>query len=698
MITPDLAAAGPSQATTRSAVRSSPGPKADPEKPFQSFLEPARDETAAPETADAATPESLDGEKQSRRDAGAPEAWTASAWSRDADAAQDQPPPSPGSVDSAVEAASSAEAGAVSSALAGDPKLIVNGLGVAVTAREAGGERSALNRSTSGGAAPVSETDATRSVAADAPDGRGSAIGSTGTLARAIAETAVRAPVTPPRPAASDAQQNSEPEVLHDVSAPEAGHGLEAPTAAEAAAAPHAVGKVMPGTAQTVAAPETVGAVGAQDGVTQRATRNETAAEAGRSRTTAAEAGPRGSTAVNASGAGAGSEPSTGAPVLAAQADVAVSGAAGTAATEEPAGTAPEAAARSAEGRTSAGVALAEVAGTGTAATLASTAPVASPAAATGLAREGEPAVAPMPSVGRSPATRNIAGPEAAPVSSVVEREAVAAVQVGSSDTQNAPGGEIAGSEAEASSADRPTVASAVVAAPGSSLAAMQRAAGPDVSRAEAAQESGDEDAPAGEADGPAGPGAAAASNAAPPVAASVGDARLRGVDGGQDAGFKSTDAGDWRLGALEASGRGGVLDRPQGGPAAPRDLSGQITLAVTQATQPEIEIRLDPAELGRVQIRLNPTEGGGLQALVMAERPETHDFLRRNADALMRDLNDAGYTQVSLEFATGGEQAPRRDAPEERRYARGFDSAPAFASAPEPRRRQAGDALDIRL
>jgi len=151
-----------------------------------------------------------------------------------------------------------------------------------------------------------------------------------------------------------------------------------------------------------------------------------------------------------------------------------------------------------------------------------------------------------------------------------------------------------------------------------------------------------------------------------------------------------------WRLAAGEAVGAG--VERGQPVAAVPRDVAGQITLAVSQASAPQVEIRLDPPELGRVQIRLNPTEGGGLQAVVLAERPDTQDFLRRHADTLMRDLNAAGYGEVTLEFASGGDAARRDDVPEERRYAPSYDAAPTIAAIAETPRRTAIGGLDIRL
>lgn len=133
----------------------------------------------------------------------------------------------------------------------------------------------------------------------------------------------------------------------------------------------------------------------------------------------------------------------------------------------------------------------------------------------------------------------------------------------------------------------------------------------------------------------------------------------------------------------------------------APREVAGQITLAIAQATQPQVELRLDPPELGRVSIRLTPVQGG-LEAMVLAERPETQDFLRRHADVLQRDLDAAGYESVSLDFATGHGGDPR-DMPAETVLTpvilAGTEPEPAaFRAAQTPPRSPITGALDIRL
>ncbi len=69
-----------------------------------------------------------------------------------------------------------------------------------------------------------------------------------------------------------------------------------------------------------------------------------------------------------------------------------------------------------------------------------------------------------------------------------------------------------------------------------------------------------------------------------------------------------------------------------------------------------EIEIRLDPPELGRVRIGFTGLDGQ-LAGLVTAERPEVEAMLRRNADALERALSEAGFDSVSLSFGSTGDQ-----------------------------------------
>lgn len=155
---------------------------------------------------------------------------------------------------------------------------------------------------------------------------------------------------------------------------------------------------------------------------------------------------------------------------------------------------------------------------------------------------------------------------------------------------------------------------------------------------------------------------------------------------------------GDWRLDT--APGPGATrADPPLPAGIVPQAVSEQITLAIGRGRDRRIEIRLDPPELGRVQIQLSRTENG-LHAVVLADRPETQEFLRRNADQLIQDLDGAGYGEVQLDFAAGGQSAPRD---EDRRQLRASYAPAAIAAATtaedRPQPRHAGlSGLDIRL
>ncbi len=64
-------------------------------------------------------------------------------------------------------------------------------------------------------------------------------------------------------------------------------------------------------------------------------------------------------------------------------------------------------------------------------------------------------------------------------------------------------------------------------------------------------------------------------------------------------------------------------------------------------------QIRLDPPELGRIDVRMKMDEAGNLNARLAVERPETLEFLQRDARALERALAQAGLddSRTSLEF-----------------------------------------------
>ncbi len=130
-----------------------------------------------------------------------------------------------------------------------------------------------------------------------------------------------------------------------------------------------------------------------------------------------------------------------------------------------------------------------------------------------------------------------------------------------------------------------------------------------------------------------------------------------------------------------------------------PQAVISQVAVAIGRTSDRRVEIRLDPPELGRVQIHLTPVDGG-VQAMVLSDRPETSDLLRRHAEALARELGEAGYGNVDLSFATGGETPAGREAPRTSEWAQAAVSpaAPETAPAAAAPRRATAAGLDVRL
>ena len=117
------------------------------------------------------------------------------------------------------------------------------------------------------------------------------------------------------------------------------------------------------------------------------------------------------------------------------------------------------------------------------------------------------------------------------------------------------------------------------------------------------------------------------------------GTRHRRSCASGRSAGLAAR-AGAWR----RRSGR--KRPRRWRGRWQPQAVIGQVAVAIGRTSDRRVEIRLDPPELGRVQIHLTPVDGG-VQAMVLADRPETQDLLRRHAEALARELGEAGYGNV---------------------------------------------------
>ncbi|MFW2589581.1 flagellar hook-length control protein FliK [Sagittula sp. SSi028] len=75
-----------------------------------------------------------------------------------------------------------------------------------------------------------------------------------------------------------------------------------------------------------------------------------------------------------------------------------------------------------------------------------------------------------------------------------------------------------------------------------------------------------------------------------------------------------------------------------------------QIAETATRISEGAVELKLYPEELGRVRMFLVSGEAG-LTVNILADRPETLELLRRNADELARHLADAGFEGAGFSF-----------------------------------------------
>ena len=66
-------------------------------------------------------------------------------------------------------------------------------------------------------------------------------------------------------------------------------------------------------------------------------------------------------------------------------------------------------------------------------------------------------------------------------------------------------------------------------------------------------------------------------------------------------------------------------------------------------------EIALNPEELGRVRLTLTASEGA-LSLVVLTDRPETQELLRRHIDVLAQEFRALGYESVSFSFNAEGQ------------------------------------------
>jgi hypothetical protein len=68
------------------------------------------------------------------------------------------------------------------------------------------------------------------------------------------------------------------------------------------------------------------------------------------------------------------------------------------------------------------------------------------------------------------------------------------------------------------------------------------------------------------------------------------------------------------------------------------------------QSSDGSIEMRLDPPDLGTIRIELAPdSQAGVTRAVIIAERPETLDLVRRHIDVFRQELSRQGFADVQM-------------------------------------------------
>ncbi|MGP9803525.1 flagellar hook-length control protein FliK [Paracoccus sp. NSM] len=126
-----------------------------------------------------------------------------------------------------------------------------------------------------------------------------------------------------------------------------------------------------------------------------------------------------------------------------------------------------------------------------------------------------------------------------------------------------------------------------------------------------------------------------------------------------------------------------------------PPPASGGVAVTTARGVT---EIALSPEELGRVQISVLGQDKPLI--VIMAERPETLELLRRNADLLGTELREAGLEGGALSFRDGPPPEPQRllrETTQEGSVETGIPVIP-LAIAQEAGRLAAQRRIDIRL
>lgn len=152
---------------------------------------------------------------------------------------------------------------------------------------------------------------------------------------------------------------------------------------------------------------------------------------------------------------------------------------------------------------------------------------------------------------------------------------------------------------------------------------------------------------------------------AAPPETASAISRTVAAESAGESRGAPSQPL-------AATGGTGGAAPAPSASPAAPASAAAGSDLARAAIPQlagairghpgrGEVEIRLDPPELGRVRIGIDIVDNG-LRASLLADRAATGELLRSHGAVLIQHLQNAGFTEIDLQFGASPQGGQHRD------------------------------------
>lgn len=93
----------------------------------------------------------------------------------------------------------------------------------------------------------------------------------------------------------------------------------------------------------------------------------------------------------------------------------------------------------------------------------------------------------------------------------------------------------------------------------------------------------------------------------------------------------------------------------PTTGAETARQVAHQIAAAVTSGNAKTTEIALNPEELGRVRLSLSASDGA-VTLVILADRPETQELMRRHIDVLAQEFRELGYESITFSFNADGQ------------------------------------------